>query len=138
MKRLKVYVFVLLILIVVVSCGSKGDPILFVSGLAEASFTQNDLEKMEMAESEYINKDDETTVFTGLPIINILTEAGSGDFAKVVIVALDGYGAEVTSEELKSCSECILAFSEDNGWLAVMPGFSGKLQVKNVVELKIE
>ena len=138
MKRLKVYVFILLALVIVVSCGSKGDPILFVSGLAEASFTQNDLEKMEMAKSKYINKDDETTVFTGVPIINILTEAGSGDFAKVVIVALDGYAAEVTSEELKSCSECILAFSEDNGWLAVMPGFSGKLQVKNVVELRME
>jgi len=99
---------------------------------------QNDLEKMEMSKSEYTNKDDETTVFTGVPIINILTEAGSGDFSKVVIVALDGYAAEVTSEELKSCPECILAFSEDNGWLAVMPGFSGKLQVKNVIELKME
>jgi hypothetical protein len=138
MKRLKVFMFVLLALVMIVSCGSKSDSILYVSGLAEASFTQNDLEKMEMAESEYINKDDETTVFTGVPIINILTEAGSGDFAKVVIVALDGYAAEVTSEELKSCSGCILAFSEDNGWLAVMPGFSGKFQVKNVVELKME
>lgn len=138
MKRLKVFMFVLLALVIIVSCGSKGDPIFYVSGLAEVSFTQNDLEKMEMAESEYINKDDETAVFTGVPIINILTEAGSGDFAKVVIVALDGYAAEVTSEELKSCSGCILAFSEDNGWLAVMPGFSGKLQVKNVVELKTE
>ena len=62
----------------------------------------------------------------------------SGDFNKVEIVAFDGYAAEVTSEELKSCSGCILAFSEDNGWLAVMPGFSGKLQVKNVIELKME
>jgi len=138
MKKLKVHVFLLLALVIVVSCGSKGDPILFVSGLAEASFTQNELEKMEMAKSEYTNKDDETTVFTGVPIINILTEAGSGDFAKVVIVALDGYAAEVTSEELKSCSGCILAFSEDNGWMVVMPGFSGKLQVKNVVELRME
>lgn len=138
MRKLKVYVFVLLALVIVISCSSKGDPILFVSGLAEASFTQNDLEKMEMAESGYTNKDDEKTVFIGVPIINILTEAGSGDFTKVVIVALDGYAAEVTSEELKSCSGCILAFSEDNGWLAVMPGFSGKLQVKNVVELKTE
>lgn len=138
MKRLKVYIFLLLALIIVVSCSSKGDPILFVSGSAEASFTQYELEKMEMDKSEFTNKDDETTVYTGVPIINILTEAGSGDFAKVEIVALDGYGAEVTSEELKSCSGCILAFSEDNGWLAVMPGFSGKLQVKNVVELKTE
>lgn len=138
MKRLKVYVFVLLVLVLVVSCGSKGEPILFVSGLTEASFTQNDLGKMEMSKSEYTNKDDETTVFTGVPIINILTEAGSGDFSKVVIVALDGYAAEVTSEELKSCPGCLLAYSEDNGWLAVMPDFSGKLQVKNVVELIIE
>lgn len=138
MKRLKVYVFMLLVLVTVVSCGSKGDPILFVSGLAKASFTQNDLEKMEVTESEYINKNDETTVFIGVPIMNILTEAGSGDFIKVVIIAFDGYAVEVTSEELKNCSGCILSFSEDNGWQAVMPDFSGKLQVKHVVELKTE
>ncbi len=130
--------FVLLIMVLVVSCTGNDEPVLSVSGEAEVSFTQMDLETMNMVESEYINKDDEITVFTGVPIIDILTEAGSEDFTKVVMIASDGYNAEVTSEELEGCSGCILAFSEDDGWRAVMPGFSGKLQIRNVVELKVE
>ena len=137
-KRIKVFIFVFVILGLVVSCSDQDGTVISMLGLAEESFTQKDLEVMDMIESEYINKDDEKTVFTGVPILDILTDHNTGDFAAVIIIASDGYSAEVTSRELEDCSGCILAFSEDDGWRAVMPGFSGKFQIKNVVELKVE
>jgi len=53
------------------------------------------------------------------------------------MVASDGYSAEITYEELNPCNKCIIAFQENDGLLAVMPDFSSKLQVKDLIELQI-
>jgi ketol-acid reductoisomerase len=52
-------------------------------------------------------------------------------------VASDGYSAEITYEELSACSKCIITFLENYGLLAVMPDFSSKLQVRDLIELQI-
>ena len=138
MKKIKVLMFVVIVMALVVSCGNKGEPVLKVAGLLEKTYTQKGLETMDMVESEYTNKDGETSVFTGIPIVDILTDAGAADFSKVTIAAFDGYTAEVSSEELQDCSGCILTMNDDSSWQIVMPGFSSKLQVKNVVEFIVE
>jgi len=54
----------------------------------------------------------------------------------VVLVADDGYTAELTLAEVQSCADCIVAFGDDPGFRSVMPGLSGKTQVKGLIEIQ--
>lgn len=138
MKKVKFLFLALLVLYLSVSCGVKNDPVISVTGLKNASFSQKDLEAMPMIESNYTNKDDETTVYMGIALDELLAGQGIEVYSQLNIIALDGYSAVVTFDELSNCSECVLSYSDDNGWSSVMPEFSGKLQVKDVVELNVE
>jgi hypothetical protein len=72
-------------------------------------------------------------------ITNLLTEAQpNADATSVVFVADDGYTAEITLEELNACPDCIVSFRNQGGFSTVMPDFSGKLQVKGVVEIQVK
>lgn len=138
MKKVQVIFLAVLVLVLSVSCGAKNSPVLSVIGLKEASFSQKDLEAMSMVNSNYTNKDGETTVYSGVAFDELLANLGIESYSQLSIIASDGYSASVTFDELTNCPECVLAYSDDNGWSAVMPDFSGKLQVKDVVELNVE
>jgi hypothetical protein len=56
----------------------------------------------------------------------------------LVFVADDGYTAEVSLAEVQACQDCIVAFRDEGGFSLVMPGFSGKLQVKGVNEIQVK
>lgn len=118
------------------SVGASDEPVLAVSGAAEASYTQGDLEAFDTVAAEYEQKDGTVSEYEGVLIVDILNAADVGDYTAVTLIASDGYEAEVTIDELAGCAGCILAYDSEDGWSAVMPGFSGKLQVKSVVELK--
>jgi len=139
MKKRKLFLIAfILILTFAVSCGANGDPVLAVSGIVEVSCSQRELEALHMIDSEYTNKDGDTTIFTGIAIGDILVFAKVSEYSKISIIASDGYFAEITYEELSACEDCILAYNEYDGWSAVMPGFSSKLQVRDIVELNIQ
>jgi hypothetical protein len=71
--------------------------------------------------------------------MDLLDEAGlNADASAVVFVADDGYTAEISLEELQACLDCILSFRTQGGFSSVMPEFSGKLQVKGVVEIQVK
>jgi len=93
---------------------------------------------MPVVDSNYSNKDEEATVFSGISIVEILETQGIEEYSELTLIASDGYTARVSYDELSVCSECILSYSEDNNWSTVMPNFSGKLQVKDVVELSVK
>lgn len=120
------------------SAGASDEPVLAVSGVAEASFTQAQLEAFDKVPAEYEQKDGTVSEYSGPMIAEILSAAKASGYSTLTIVAADGYEAEVTSDELVACMDCILAYDSEDGWSAVMPGFSGKLQVKSVVELKAQ
>jgi hypothetical protein len=138
MKKIFLVNLVIIVLALIVSCGVKNEPVLSLTGLKEASFSQTEMESMSMVEVNYTNKDGETTVYSGISINEILVEQGIETFASVNIVASDGYSVNVTYEEISPCTDCVLSYSKDNNWSAVMPNFSGKQQVKDVVELNVE
>jgi len=138
MKSFRVLLVAVLVLVLSVSCAVKSEPVLSITGLKDVSFTQKDLEGMTMIDSSYTNKDGETTVFSGISINGFLTEQGIDSFSQLNLIASDGYSATVTFDELSNCAECVLAYSSENGWSSVMPEFSGKLQVKDVIELNVE
>jgi hypothetical protein len=114
------------------------EPALILSGAVEASWTADDLNAMTQVEAEYTNKDGETTQYSGVLIRDLLTAAGVADYTKLTLVASDGFTAEVTSEELAACANCIVAFDDDGTLRSVMPDLSGKQNVRGLVEITVE
>ncbi|MEJ2413307.1 MAG: hypothetical protein P8Y34_10010 [Anaerolineales bacterium] len=104
--------------------------------IGEMEFTMSQLEAMNTLEVEYTGKDDTVTVYTGVPVLALLSEAGL-EGETIVLTASDDYQAEVSAAELESCADCVVAF--DNGGLrSVLPGFSSKVQVKDLVEISVK
>ena len=104
----------------------------------EMAWTEEQVRAMDTIEAKRENKEGELSTYTGVPIKALLDEAGVPDDATMVtFVAEDEYTAEVELSELEACTDCIVSFRNQGGFSTVMPGFSGKLQVKGVVEIQV-
>jgi hypothetical protein len=121
--------------------GTAGDIALRITGevASEVGWTEEEVRSMDTIEAESTNKSGEVSTYTGVPISNLLemaeVQAGA---TKIVYVADDGYTAEVTLEEVQSCEDCIISFRNQGGFSVVMPGFPGNVQVKGVIEIRVE
>jgi len=105
----------------------------------EMAWTEEQVRAMDTIEAERENNEGELSTYTGVPIKALLDEAGVADDATVVtFVAEDEYTGEVELSELEACADCIVSFRNQGGFSTVMPGFSGKLQVKGVVEIQVD
>jgi len=138
---IKIAGFILLTTLAV-SCAVKAEPasmepVLKLTGAASASWSEDDLKALPVIVAEYTNKDGETTIYTGVAFAELFKAASVGDFTSLTLVAADGYTVEVTSDELSGCPTCIVAFQEKGGLNSVMPDFSGKLQVRDLVEIQV-
>jgi hypothetical protein len=91
-----------------------------------------------MVEAEYTNKDGDTTVYTGVALLDLLSEAGVAEYAAISLVSDDGYSADVTSEELSACSTCVVVLTDDGSLRSILPDFSSKVQVKGLVEIIVQ
>jgi len=150
MKSINTLFFMLFIItILLAGCSSgedaahveSGEVALKVTGnvATEQGWTDGEVRAMETMEAESTNNEGEVSTYTGVLITNLLAEAQpNADATAVVFVADDGTTAEVTLDELNACTDCIVSFRNQGGFSVVMPGFSGKLQVKGVVEIQIK
>ena len=147
-KTLLLGILVLLIG-VLVGCGGSAstggaapaDAALKITGNVanEIGWTEEEVQAMDTMGAESTNKDGETKTYTGVSINVLLDKAGVNDGATaVVFVADDDYTAEVTLAEVQGCADCIVSFRNQGGFSIVMPDFSGKLQVKGVVEIQVK
>jgi DMSO/TMAO reductase YedYZ molybdopterin-dependent catalytic subunit len=84
---------------------------------------------------DYTDKDGETTTYVGVLLSDVLNNVNSSG-ETVIFTAADGYEAEMPMADAMACSDCIVAFDEGSLRM-VMPEQSGKLQVKDVVEISI-
>ena len=146
-KHLLILVALLVTSLLVAGCGSTeapagetggGEAALTVTGSVdeELSLTMGDLEGMDTAEVDYEDKDGNVETYTGVPVNDLLAETGLGNDASMIsFVASDGYSADLDLAELEGCGDCVVAF-DDGELRMVLPGFSGKVQVKGVVELQ--
>ncbi len=106
---------------------------------AEKGWSLDQLKALGTMEADYTDKEGVTETFTGVSIAKLLEAAGANEGATaVVFVADDGFTSEVTMEEVKACADCIVAFNDDGTLRVVMPGFSGKQQVKGVIEIQVK
>jgi tungstate transport system substrate-binding protein len=116
-----------------------GDFALKISGLAqELAWAEDELKAMDTLDVDYTDKDGAVTTYTGVPINTLLEMAGAGEGATLVLVASDGYAAEIALADVQSCDNCIVAFDPEDGLRSVLPEQSGKLQVKGLVEIQIQ
>ncbi|MGD8243627.1 MAG: molybdopterin-dependent oxidoreductase [Anaerolineae bacterium] len=105
----------------------------------EMAWTEDQVRSMNTIDAQRENKEGEMSTYTGVPIRALLDQSGvSEDAAMVSFVAEDEYTADVELTEVQTCEHCIVSFRNQGGFSIVMPGYSGKLQVKGVVEIQVE
>jgi DMSO/TMAO reductase YedYZ molybdopterin-dependent catalytic subunit len=132
MKKTRIFVALFVVLALISACAPAGETVLTVG---EKAYTQADLEALGTTTVDYTDKDGETTTYEGVSLITVLEDAGmAGAGQTLVFTAADGYEAEVSSDEALACENCTVAFDEGSLRM-VMPDFSGKLQVKEVIQI---
>jgi hypothetical protein len=139
MKKTILLITLIVVLTLFTACSSTEITaevaVLTVGGKA---YTHSELEALGTQSTDYTNKDNETTTYTGTPLSALLEDAGltsAGD--TLVFTAADGYKADMTLDEALDCTGCIVA--NDSGSLrAVMPDLSSKLQVKDLIIIDIQ
>lgn len=79
------------------------------------------------------------TEYTGVYLNDLLDTIGIlPDGKTLVMVADDGYTAQVALEDLRACVNCMLTIEEDGGFTTVLPGFETSTWVKGLVSLEIK
>lgn len=105
----------------------------------EMSWTEDQIKAMKTMQAESKNKQGQTETYTGVSLLDLLTLAGPlPEAATLVLVADDGFTNEVPLKDVQACPTCIVAFRTNGGFSLVMPGFTGKAQVKGIVEIKVQ
>ena len=105
----------------------------------EMAWAEEEVRAMDTIEAERENNQGEMSTYTGVPIHALLEEAGvADDAATVSFVTGDGTTADVNLSEVLACNDCIVSFRNQGGFSIVMPGFSGQVQVRDVVEIQVQ
>jgi hypothetical protein len=105
----------------------------------EMGWTEDEVRSMDTIEAESTNKSGETSTYTGVPMTALLDKVGVKDGATtLVMVADDGYSAEIPLDDVEACADCIVSFRNQGGFSTVLPGYPGNMQVKGVIELQIK
>jgi len=118
-----------------------GDIALKITGLVEqeVGWSEDEVKAMDTMEAESTNKSGEVDTYTGVSLQALLDLAKpKAEAQTVVYVADDGFTGEVPLADVTACADCIVSFRNKGGFSIVMPGFSGKAQVKGVVEIQVK
>lgn len=105
----------------------------------ESAWSAEQIHAMTTMEVEYENKEGTIDIYTGVSLNDLLDVAGPEvEATTLVLVADDGYSAEVDLEEVRACATCIVAFADDGGFTSIFPGFPGNTRVKGLVEIQVK
>ncbi len=105
---------------------------------SEQAWTEDQVKAMTTLDVEATNKSGEKATYTGVLISDLLAMAEpNADANTVIFVADDGFTAEISLEEVTACTDCIVSFRDKGGFSTVLPAYSGKLQVKGVIEIQV-
>ncbi len=75
------------------------------------------MEQVDLSEvlMEKSTGEDEVTSWSGVPLADLLEQAGAGEFSTITAVAGDGYAIEITVDELDNA---IVALKDQGEWIA--------------------
>lgn len=103
------------------------------------SWSEDEVHAMTTMEAQSTNKSGQVETYTGVSLKDLLALAGPlADATTIVFIADDGYTAEVPLADILACTDCIFSFRSNGGFSTVLPNFSGKLQVKGVIEIQVK
>jgi hypothetical protein len=131
-----IIVMALLTSLLLAACSTPATILKISGGKAEMNLTANDIKGKSQIEVDYTGKDGTVTKYKGTALKLLLTEIT--DANTLTFVGKDGYTADMSGSDLLKCDFCIVNFQENGGLRTIMPGLSGKLQVKDLVEIKIK
>lgn len=134
MKQTRLLVSLFFILALLSACGTTEEAVLTVGG---DTYSQSQLEALGTMSVDYTNKDGEVTTYEGVSLAGLLADAGADSGGTVTFTAADEYQAELEMDEALACANCIVALDGDSLRL-VMPDFSGKLQVKDLISISVK
>jgi len=135
MKKNYLFVIILLVLVLLTACAQAEETLLTVG---DQEYCQSDLKAIGVTSTDYTNKDGETTSYEGISLSALLSDAGVDNAgATLIFTAADGYEASMETAEALACTDCIVVFDGDS-LRTVLPDFSGKLQVKDVIAISVE
>jgi DMSO/TMAO reductase YedYZ molybdopterin-dependent catalytic subunit len=102
-------------------------------------FMEADLRDLEVLQISAEHPKTGTAAYEGVSLNELLDLVGIQDGGKtLVITASDGYAVETNLEEVRACTDCLLAFTNTaEKFKTVMPGLPSNLWVKDVVSLEV-
>jgi hypothetical protein len=121
---------------------TTGQAELTITGLVEKELLlkEADLRAMDVvkitADSPKKGKQD----YEGVRLSTLLEKAKVNPEAKkLVLIAADGYKAEVFLSEVQSCADCMVAFTDTPGkFYLVMPGLPGNVWIKEIFKIEVQ
>ena len=115
---------------------------LVVTGMVnqELTLTDADLHNLEVAHITAVHPKKGSQEYDGVHLNVLLDKAGvKAGAATVIFIASDGYTAEVSLNDIRACTDCLLAFTDTEGsYSTVMPNMLGNAWTKNVVMLEVK
>ncbi len=148
-KRFTLLALVLVLVMALAACGggnggeapvAEGEVALRITGNVgtEMAWSEAQVRALETIEVDYTNRDGEPTTYTGVAVNTLLAQAGVSGASSVTFVAADDYTAKVALDELQACADCIVAFVDGGGFRSVLPGFASNVQVRDLVEIRVQ
>jgi DMSO/TMAO reductase YedYZ molybdopterin-dependent catalytic subunit len=142
MKKTYLFAVLFVVLALLSACAPKEAamtqaPVVTALTVNGKDYTQADLKALGTMSVDYTGKDGATTTYEGVLLSTVLTDAGATSGTDVTFTASDGYEASLTVDEATACANCIVAFDDDT-LRTVMPDMSGKLNVKDLVEITVQ
>jgi len=77
--------------------------------------------------------------YKGARLNDLLKKAGlKADAKSIVLIAGDGYTAELSLADLQKCADCLVAIGSDGKLSAAMPGLASNLWVKDSIKIEVK
>jgi hypothetical protein len=97
------------------------------------------LKAMNLVEIEIEHPKSGLQTYQGIRLNDLLNLAGVGVSAtQIIVTSADGYVVQIALDEVQNCTDCLLALSEDDGIILVMPGMESNFWAKDVNFLEIK
>jgi tungstate transport system substrate-binding protein len=120
---------------------SSGDVALTITGLVEKELklTMDAVKAIGLVKATLEHPKKGKTDYEGVKMSALLAQAKPKPEAKkVVLIASDGFTAEVTLDALNQCADCMMAFGDGGKIHAAMPGMESNAWVKDVIKIEVK
>ena len=120
------------------------DAALIITGRVDSGmgWTEDELKSLGLIEVEYTNKDGTKTVYSGVPLANLLEICGIHQDAKsLVFMVHDGSSTKVPLADLNACEECIVTLQNEfkvPGLTILLPPVEGKTKLVGIYQISVE